>query len=222
MEAVGGMAAVLGAEPRGLLAAGPPHRTFAVTGVKDGLPFPPAAPSIGDVLKLLASVQLAADSAGMIDQMRGLEDLKCLAGARQADTAVAFDLQQRGEQAAAGVPAHEQGAGVAAKLALARRESPARGSRLLGLARTLPRMPRTFAAFRAGRLNEWRATLIVKETICLSAEDRAGVDEALPLTPAPWTAPATRPSLPRSGPPRTGGTRQRSPNGPPVRSRNGR
>lgn len=179
MEAVGGMAAVLGAEPRGLLAAGPPHRTFAVTGVKDGLPFPPAAPSIGDVLKLLASVPLAADSAGMIDQMRGLEDLKCLAGARQADTAVAFDLQQRGEQAAAGVPAHEQGAGVAAQLALARRESPARGSRLLGLARTLPGMPRTFAAFRAGRLNEWRATLIVKETICLSAEDRAGVDEAL-------------------------------------------
>lgn len=111
--------------------------------------------------------------------MRGLEDLKCLAGARQADTAVAFDLQQRGEQAAAGVPAHEQGAGVAAQLALARRESPARGSRLLGLARTLPGMPRTFAAFRAGRLNEWRATLIVKETICLSAEDRAGVDEAL-------------------------------------------
>lgn len=111
--------------------------------------------------------------------MRGLEDLKCLAGARQADTAVAFDLQQRGEQAAAWVPAHEQGAGVAAQLALARRESPARGSRLLGLARTLPGMPRTFAAFRAGRLNEWRATLIVKETICLSAEDRAGVDEAL-------------------------------------------
>lgn len=111
--------------------------------------------------------------------MRGLEDLKCLAGARQTDTAVAFDLQQRGEQAAAGVPAHEQGAGVAAQLALARRESPARGSRLLGLARTLPGMPRTFAAFRAGRLNEWRATLIVKETICLSAEDRAGVDEAL-------------------------------------------
>ncbi len=111
--------------------------------------------------------------------MRGLEDLKCLAGARQADTAVAFDLQQRGEQAAAGVPAHEQAAGVAAQLALARRESPARGPRLLGLARTLPGMPRTFAAFRAGRLNEWRATLIVKETICLSAEDRAGVDEAL-------------------------------------------
>ena len=78
-------------------------------------------------MRLLASVPLAVDGAGMIDQMRGLEDLKCLAGARQADTAVAFDLQQRREQAAAGVPADEQGAGVAAQIALARRESPARG-----------------------------------------------------------------------------------------------
>ncbi len=115
----------------------------------------------------------------MIDQIRALEDLKCLAGARQADTAVAFDLQQRREQAAAGVPADELGAGVAAQVALARRESPAKGSRLLGLARTLPGMPHTFAAFRSGLLNEWRVTLIVKETICLSPEDRAGVDEEL-------------------------------------------
>ncbi len=115
----------------------------------------------------------------MIDQIRGLEDLKCLAGARQADTAVAFDLQQRHEQAAAGVPADELGAGVAAQVALARRESPAKGSRLLGLARTLPGMPHTFAAFRSGLLNEWRVTLIVKETICLSPEDRAAVDEEL-------------------------------------------
>ncbi|MDE8589374.1 HNH endonuclease, partial [Arthrobacter sp. NQ4] len=41
----------------------------------------------------------------MIEQIRGLEDLKSLAGARQADTAVAFDLSQRREQAEAGVPA---------------------------------------------------------------------------------------------------------------------
>ncbi|TQJ59207.1 HNH endonuclease [Arthrobacter sp. SLBN-83] len=115
----------------------------------------------------------------MNEQIRGLEDLKCLAGARQADTAVAFDLQQRREQAAAGVPANEQGAGVAAQIALARRESPAKGSRLLGLAKTLPGMPHTFAAFRSGLLNEWRVTLVVKETICLSPEDRAGVDEEL-------------------------------------------
>ena len=104
----------------------------------------------------------------MVEQLRGLEDLKSLAAARQAWIAVAFDCQQRGEQAAAGVPADEQGAGVGAQIALARRESPARGSRLLGLAKTLAGMPHTFAAFRSGLLNEWRATLIVKETICLT------------------------------------------------------
>jgi len=115
----------------------------------------------------------------MIDQIRGLEDLKTLARARQADAAVAFDLSQRREQAEAGVPAAGQGAGVAAQIALARRESPARGSRLLGLAKTLTGMPHTFEAFRTGLLSEWRATLIVKDTICLSTEDRAGVDEEL-------------------------------------------
>ncbi|MEO5316939.1 DUF222 domain-containing protein, partial [Pseudarthrobacter sp. CC12] len=115
----------------------------------------------------------------MIDQIRGLEELKCFAGARQAEAAVAFDLSQRREQADAGVPAAGQGAGVAAQIALARRESPARGSRLLGLAKALTGMPHTFAAFRAGLLNEWRTTLIVKETICLTPGDRAGVDEEL-------------------------------------------
>jgi len=142
-------------------------------------PNPPAVPSISDFLNLLARVPLAADGVGLIDQIRALEDLKCLAGARQAEAAVAFDLSQRQEQAAAGVPVQEQGAGVAAQIALARRESPAKGSRLLGLAKTLTGMPHTFAAFRAGVLNEWRATLVVKETICLSVEDRAGVDEEL-------------------------------------------
>ena len=138
-----------------------------------------AAPSFADVVDLLARVAAPADGAGMIDQIRGLEDLKSLAGARQAELAVAFDLSQRREQAAAGVASGEQGAGVAAQIALARRESPARGSRLLGLAKTLTGMPRTFAAFRAGLLNEWRVTLVVKETICLTREDRAGVDEEL-------------------------------------------
>ncbi|WP_411374725.1 HNH endonuclease [Arthrobacter sp. MPF02] len=115
----------------------------------------------------------------MIDQLRHFEDVKALAAARQAEVTVAFDLQQRREQAAAGVPAKEQGAGVAAQVALARRESPTRGGRLLGLARALTGMPRTSAAFRSGRLNEWRTTLIVRETVCLSVEDRAAVDEEL-------------------------------------------
>ena len=96
----------------------------AVMGAATVLETKPPVPSIADVLALLARVPVPADAAGMIDQIRGLEDLKSLACARQADTTVAFDLSQRREQADAGVPAVEQGAGVAAQIALARRESP--------------------------------------------------------------------------------------------------
>lgn len=136
--------------------------------------------AIGDLIAAVAGLQPGTDSSGLIDQLRGLEDLKSAVAAAQARVAVAFDLAQRREQAKAGVPAAEQGKGVAAQVALARRESPNRGSRLLGLAKALvTEMPRTLAALEAGHLNEWRATLLVKETACLSVEDRCAVDEEL-------------------------------------------
>jgi hypothetical protein len=109
-----------------------------------------------------------------------LEDQKSALAARQARLSVAFDLLQRREQADAGMPAADLGAGVAAQIALARRESPAKGGRLLGLAKALvTEMPRTLAALESGQLNEWQATQLVKETACLSAADRAAVDEEL-------------------------------------------
>jgi hypothetical protein len=121
-----------------------------------------------------------ADRAELINQLRALEDLKSAAAAAQARIAVAFDAVQRSADAAAGVPAEERGRGVAEQVALARRESPARGSRLHGLAKALvTEMPHTLAAMESGLLNEWRATLLVKETACLSAEDRCAVDEEL-------------------------------------------
>ena len=40
-------------------------------------------------------------------------------------------------------------------------------------------MPHTLAALEGGELNEWRASLLVKETACLSAADRAAVDAEL-------------------------------------------
>jgi hypothetical protein len=40
-------------------------------------------------------------------------------------------------------------------------------------------MPHTLAALQTGQINEWRATLLVKETACLSAADRCAVDEEL-------------------------------------------
>jgi hypothetical protein len=55
-----------------------------------------------------------------------------------------------------------------------------RGGRHLGLAKALVReMPHTLAALSAGWLSEWRATLLVRETACLSPEHRAAVDEEL-------------------------------------------
>jgi hypothetical protein len=126
------------------------------------------------------SARPATDSAGLIDQIRELEDWKSAAAAQQARLTVAFDALQRREQAAAGVPAEKLGAGVGAQIALARRESPAKGSRLLGLAKALvTEMPHTLTALETGILNEWRATLLVRETACLTAADRAGVDEEL-------------------------------------------
>ncbi|MGJ3190498.1 HNH endonuclease [Paenarthrobacter sp. FR1] len=137
-------------------------------------------PRVSDLITLLRSVPLGAGSGELVDQVRGLEELKSAITGLQARAAVPFDLARRGEQEATGVPAAERGQGVGAQLALARRESPNKGSRLLGLAKALvSEMPRTMAALESGQLNEWRATLLVKETACLSVEDRSAVDEEL-------------------------------------------
>jgi len=127
-----------------------------------------------------AAAPTVGDAAAIIDELRALEDRKSAISARQARLAVALDVVRRREQAALGLPADQLGAGVAAEVALARRESPAKGSRLLGLARALvTEMPHSLAALDTGHLNEWRATLLVRETACLDAADRAAVDEEL-------------------------------------------
>jgi Domain of unknown function (DUF222)/HNH endonuclease len=139
------------------------------------------------------SLQLSPDSVGLIEQLRGLENLKCVVAGLQARIAVAFDVAQQRAQAEAGVPAAEQGQGVAAQIALARRESPNRGGRLLGLAKALvTEMPHTLAALDSGQLNEWRATLLVKETACLSAPDRCAVDEELAADAGTFTGAGDR------------------------------
>jgi hypothetical protein len=136
--------------------------------------------TVKDLIASLAAICPCSDGAGMIDLLRDLEDLKSAAAGLQARVAVAFDALQRRTQREAGVPADELGKGVGAQIALARRESPVRGGRLLGLAKALvTQMPHTLAALQTGQLNEWRATLLVKETACLSAADRCAVDEQL-------------------------------------------
>ncbi|HET7781778.1 MAG TPA: hypothetical protein VFL08_05660, partial [Arthrobacter sp.] len=51
-----------------------------------------ARPCVADTFRALAAVRPAVDGPGMIDQLRGLEDLKSAAAAKQAEIAAAFDL----------------------------------------------------------------------------------------------------------------------------------
>jgi hypothetical protein len=117
------------------------------------------------------------DDAGRVDSIRALERLGCVVTAAQAMLAVELDSSQRADQAARGVPAAQQGRGVAAQIAQARRESPHRGQRDLGLAKAVTgQLPGTWRAWRTGGITEWKATLIARETGCLSREDRLAVD----------------------------------------------
>jgi hypothetical protein len=79
----------------------------------------------------LAAIDRDVDDADRVDQIAALERVKGAAAAAQARVSVDFDASQREVQAAEGVPARKRGAGVGAQIALARRDSPVRGSRLL-------------------------------------------------------------------------------------------
>ena len=140
---------------------------------------------VADLTTVLRTLGSGADGAGeLVDQIRSLEELKGAAAAAQARVTSVFATAQRSAQRAAGVPAGQMGKGIAAQVALARRDSPARGSQHLGLAEALTNeLPHTLAALDAGQISEWRATLIARETACLSVEHRRHVDAELAARP---------------------------------------
>jgi hypothetical protein len=140
----------------------------------------PTADELGSLLERLGGRESSTSDAERIDLIAALEALKGAAAAAQARLTVSFDASQRSEQAAQGVPAKKRGLGVAGQVALARRDSPNRGARHLGLARALvTEMPHTLRALSEGRISEWRATVLVRETAVLRAEHRTEVDAAL-------------------------------------------
>lgn len=121
-----------------------------------------------------------ARDSDVIDLIAELERVKAAACAAQADLAVALDASVRRAHTAARLSAARQGSGVAAQVALARHESPHRGQALLGLARDLQRdLPHTRVALREGRLSEYAAMLVARETGCLDRAGRAAVDAAI-------------------------------------------
>ena len=136
------------------------------------------APAPGLDLADLSEVEL-------VEALGAVEEEKCRLEALQVDLTARLDEVVRRRHDAAGVRPEKQGAGVASQVALARRESPNRGARHLGLAKVLvAELPHTLAAMRAGWCSEWRATLVARETACLSLEDRRRVDAELMADPA--------------------------------------
>ncbi|MET8520777.1 DUF222 domain-containing protein, partial [Nocardioides sp. NPDC004968] len=124
-----------------------------------------------------------ASEAELVDWISRLEEIKCTAEAVQAEAAVRLDEVVRERQSEAGVPARRLGEGVASQIALARRVSPEKGAKLLGLAKILTtEMPHTFALMRAGLFSQWQATILARETACLSMEDRRVIDYDLCAT----------------------------------------
>ncbi len=117
------------------------------------------------------------DESALVEEISRLERMKSAAAAGQARAAAALDEMRRARESAAGVPRLRQGRGVASEVALARLDSPARGGQHLGFAKALVyEMPHTLAALERGALSEWRATLIVRESACLTVEDRRVLD----------------------------------------------
>jgi hypothetical protein len=128
----------------------------------------------------LCRVDERAEEAALIARIAELELVKSAAAAGQAIAAAALDASRRASEAAAGVIAAKRGRRAASEIALARRDSPARGSRHLGFAKALVyEMPHTLAALQCGILSEWRATLIVRESACLDVDDRRALDSEL-------------------------------------------
>jgi hypothetical protein len=136
----------------------------------------------------------SVDDADRVDQLRALEELKCAAAAAQARVTAQLAASVRARQEAAGVPARDLGKGVAAQVGLARRDSPFRGARHVGLAHALGEMPHAAAAFTRGGVSEWRVTVLARETACLTREDRAEVDRRLAARPGGYAAMGTGPS----------------------------
>jgi hypothetical protein len=88
-----------------------------------------------------------------------------------ADTDEQDGSSSRGARRASG------GIGIAAQVALARRESPTKGTRIVSHALALTRhLPHTLAALSAGLLNEHRASLVARHTSHLRPELQTAVD----------------------------------------------
>lgn len=152
----------------------------------DGGPGVDALRLLGDVLAVLPDLELQdLGESPLVEVLSAAESVKNALAGLQARAGVVLDERVRARQEAAGVEREKLGAGVHAQIALARSESPNTGHRLLGLAKAVVNeMPHTNRALATGRLSEWRATMLVRESACLTREERLVLDEQLLADPS--------------------------------------
>ena len=136
--------------------------------------------ALAGLVRAVQDLPTAGDDAARIDQIRLLEQLRSVTAAVQARITATFVDSQRQSQLDAGVPAERAERGIAAQVGLARKVSPFQAQRYVGWAKILTtELPATFDALQDGRVSEWRATLLARETVWLSREHRATVDAEL-------------------------------------------
>lgn len=140
---------------------------------------PLTAEDLATFLARLPEVDRAVSDLVRADQLGLLESIKNAAASAQAVIAHDLDISQRAAQERAGVPAERRGLGVGAQVGAARRESPYRGARHLGLAKILHELPHTAVEFAAGDISEWRVMLVAQATATLDLADRLEVDARL-------------------------------------------
>ena len=113
--------------------------------------------TIGQFRASLVSMDRSIDNAARVDLLRALEELKASCAGAQALLAADLDAFTRNAQ-----------------IALARRESAWFGTQHLNLARALnDEMPHTLRLLVDGSISEHQATILMRETSCLTAQDRA-------------------------------------------------
>ena len=141
--------------------------------------------------QLRVTVELAESQAQVSEEWRrrardaaGVNDFetwrRARAAARAASCPESDDTTERsGRRRQRGVRSRVE-PGIAAQVALARRESPHVGSRLVRLAYALTHeMPYLLMLLERGVLSERRATLVVRECVALSLDQRSQVDAEL-------------------------------------------
>lgn len=128
----------------------------------------------------LAERPPAQTEAANIDRLQAYRVLRGQLAAAEAAEIAALEESRLTREAAEKVPKAERGAGLAAEIALARAETPARGYEWLATARALRTvLPNVRAALRAGRIRAEHAHRVVKAINTLTPGNQQAVDAAL-------------------------------------------